>query len=810
VIISQHNAQQDFTNTQNGTNMNDITTDVPDQFLTTNEKKKDDFQHYKDTADAYISMAGFGSYYNGYDDNDAKLQLYRIYNGEKIEEHYAGFEDPYGTKDTTNPMPLNDVKPWNILRSNTDIIINEKSKRMWQYMAVNRGEDVLQSKSEEVNAKLIEAMRQEIVNIANEQGRNTGVQSKPVGDLSALKLATETKFIDKRAMRAQKIMKVALSEQNVKDKLNRIGMKHWVISGDVCTYKGIRQNGFVYEVINPLKIRFIGSKDIRYGRDMEAAVRIEYMSVSDVMKNFYDLLDKEQIDRLKSGPSSSNDVVDPTVFRVYDTYANDSKTGELIQVIHIAYRSFYKKGIITYLDEFDEEQMIEVDDTFDKKAFGYTVVEEEWEWENCVDEVYRIDGDMYAGAGRIGWLSHDKNNPRIVPLPYNCAFFSNLNTENTSLVKESYIYQFLFNVYKAKMERLISVDKGQVSIIDVAALKKYGLGQMDIDKAMYYIESQHILWVDSSADDFGKFQQWGSKLDFSQHNAIAALIQVVNQLKDELDTSMGITPQRRGEVANSAGKATTEYAIERSYVVSEGIFVDFENFEEEELNDILNVAKIVYSNMTGMYMVEGMPVYLDPSEGDIEEEDLGIYMSKASADKRKLETMRAIAQPFAQNVGKNGITPEMIASIAESDSMSEIKIAMQKADNAVKSYEQQIRNHEMEMQNQKIQAEKTAKQADQQFEAQENALDREKDVSVARIKSAGFEEETSISDINTPGIDKDAAKVRAEQNKNATESKRMNFERQKHKDEMEDKEKERKNKIQLKKMDLKNKVVGEK
>jgi len=787
--------------------MNDYTvTNVPDQLKKSTEKKAEDFQHYKDTIDAYISMSKFAEYE---DDKEDLETWYKVYNGEKIEGHYAAFEDPFGTKDTTNPLPLNDVKPWNVIRSNVDIIINEKNKRPWNYTSVIRSDDAISRRTEEMETAIKDAMRKSIVNMANKDGRNTGVPMQDVPSMESIQLQYETSYQDKRAIRAQKIMKVAISEANVREKLNREGMQHWVIGGMIKTFKGIRQNGFVYNVVNPLHLDFIGSKDYKYGRDKEAAIYRVMMPFSKIVDNFRDMLDEDQIERLSQGPSWADQPIDYTKFGLHKMNQNNN-TGALVEVVHSTWRSFQYIGIIDYLDEFDEPQKMEVDDTFDKKIFPYAIIDEKWEWRTCVDETYRIDGDIYIGMNSVPWTSHNKYNPSLVNLPYNEVKFSDLNAKNTSLVKEAYIYQFFHNIWKAKMERLISVDKGEVSIIDRALLAEQGLGQADIDKAMYFIETQHILWVDSRRDDMGKFAHWGSKMNFSQHQAVASLIQVINALREELDMSMGITPQRKGEVSNSAGKAATEYALERSYNISEGVFVDFENFEEEELNDIIDIAKRVYSSVSGMFIVDGLPIFLDPEEEDISEESLGVYMSKASKDKAKVDSLRALAQPFAQNVGKQGITPDMIKSILESDNMSEITMAMKKADMAIKAYETQQQEAARQMQQDKIEAEAADKQAERDWKTSENALDRERDIREAEIKSAGFEPETLISDIDTTGIIRDADKIRQASSKAQADREKLGFEKQKHADELKEAEKNRKHEQKLKDKDLKNKVVGEK
>lgn len=782
--------------------------EVREKLVSLKDKQKNKGQYYKDVCDSYIRMSSFNTT-KGKDDMEV---WYKVYNGEKIAAHYSAFEDPYNTAATTNPMPVGDVKPYNIIRSNLDIIINEKEKRSWDFTVTLRNADTVSMRNMQMQKEIKDNILQSFINYANSQGMQTGIKTMEVPEIQQLVSKYKTNYMDQRAIEGQKIVNIAVSEERIQSKLNRDGMKHWCIGGEICTYKGITIDDFVYEVLNPMSVDFIQSPHVKYGRDAEAAIYRVMMPTYQIVDNMRDIISEKDLKEIIDGSSNAleslNIPVDPGAMRIM--YNDAQNTGMLIgavrEVAHVVWRGYKLIGYVSYIDEFEEVQTTEVDETFDKELFQYEIIDIEWEWNTCIEECYRIDGKYYAGMGEIPYTSRKLDNTSLCPLPYNRAQFSALNSRNTSLVREAYIYQYLWNIYKAKLERIINTDHGSIAIVDKAALADWGLGNADFDKTLYYIDTLKILFIDSRRDDFGRFANWGSKIDTGQSQTILALLKVLDTLRSELDMSMGITPQRRGDVAASAGKGATEYALEKSYTVSEGIFADFEDFEEIELTDVLNIAKIAYSNNNkGMYIVDQMPVFLELEGMNIEEEELGISMSRATKDKAKLEAVRQLVQPFAQNIGQPGITPEMITNMIESDNMSQIKQYMRIADENIKAFQQQQQAQAQQ------ELEQTAQLQREEMDMlrEEKTLDREKDVLVAQIRAAGFEQETTIQDVDTSKITSEANKVREALEKNRQAREDLNFRKKQHNDTMKLKREEMASKERIEKTKLKNPVSGE-
>lgn len=781
--------------------------DIPYQMVSLAKKEEDDQQLMKDTMDAYIDLSAFKETHGRSD-----LELwYRVYNGEKIVEHYRGVEDPYGTLKSTNPLPLNDVKPWNIIRSDADIIINEKEKRPWNFQVVVKGPTTMTIIEEMQSKEYQEAMTQQYINILNANDFNTGVPTEKVQSAEQIQGKYKNSIRDERAKGGQNILKVALTEENIKHKLNRDGMKHWIIAGEVCTYKTILHNDFIYEIINPLNIDFILGPEVKYGRDGEAVVRMEMLPMSQIVTNFRDIIPEDELIELEKGASYKSDLPDSNEMHFIKRGEDNRYFGTLRRVIHCVWRSYKRVGLLTYIDEFEEEQSLEVDETFKEKEFDFTIISLEWEWWNAIMEGYKID-DEYYGIREIPWLARRADNKSIIPLPYNKVTYSDLNSPNTSIIKEAYIYQFYWNIYKAKLERLITTDKGKWAVVDKAVLAKWGLGEKDdFDKSLYLGEMTHMLFVDSRDENFNKFANWGASVDFGQHEAVSALLEVLFALRQELDQSMGITPQRKGDVKPSAGKGVTQEAIGRSYIISEGLFVDLENFEEIELNDILNIVKIVYpQSKQGMYIIDSMPITITGNE-DLAEIDLGLHVSKASKDKVRLDAVKQLVQPFAQNVGKpGGTTPEMIIQMIDSENIPEIKEAMRKADEKQKQYEQSLREHEQNLKDKEIQGEKAEEDAKRVHESSESQLDRESEERRAHIMATGFEKETTLDEIDIPAMNKNSLERYKEENKKIGEQTKISFEKQEHVDDIKEAEKDRVHEKWMKRQDLKNPVVGEK
>lgn len=149
------------------------------------------------------------------------------------------------------------------------------------------------------------------------------------------------------------------------------------------------------------------------------------------------------------------------------------------------------------------------------------------------------------------------------------------------------------------------------------------------EKLMYYVRAFSFLFFDDTRPNASAMVQGLKELDLSMSEHIVRSFELVSAIKSEYDELCGITRQRKGQVKASDGKATTEYALNTSYVTSEELFLEYEEFEQRAYTKLIELSKFAFSDgIYAQYMrPDGMKAILnilDPST--YVNSDLGVFV----------------------------------------------------------------------------------------------------------------------------------------------------------------------------------------
>jgi len=126
-------------------------------------------------------------------------------------------------------------------------------------------------------------------------------------------------------------------------------------------------------------------------------------------------------------------------------------------------------------------------------------------------------------------------------------------------------------------------------------------------------------------------------------------------------------------------------------------------------------------------MPDGTTDFLDIDSMQHMETNYGIFVSDAGKDQEKLQNIKGITQAMMQN----GARPGDIAEMLDSDSFSQIKKNLKKADRAQEQLEQAQQEAQQQQQQQQLEAEQIKFEA----EALEKEKDRQKDIEIALINA---------------------------------------------------------------------------
>lgn len=697
---------------------------IPKQRVPLSQK---DEKWKKDCVDAFINLSKFGI-----SERRAYLRsLYDYYNGVIDEEDYNYVLKPYGKTRKNFPTKL---RNYPIIKPIIDLLLGEKSKRPLEYTVTVQNADAISQKEEQLQNLLLNNIRTQFLNELIKQGQ---VQGEPQ-DVPLPKQIQEEfnrSYVDSRAIRGQYALNYIMSQQEIYDKFQK-QFFHFLIAGECYSHKGVRRNEPFYEVINPLDVDFDKDPDIDFVEDGDWAIIRKFSHASTIIDAYGEFLTDEQILELESPTHTSAEAY--LLYRAEASGADDNiYRNRLIEIVTVYWKSRKRIGFLNYIDPNTGTQEVrEVDETFKltkemKEQMGASV---EWEWVNEVWEGIRIDRRFYIKMNPLATQRTSLDNPSICKLPINGRKYSDINSQPISLVSLGIPYQLNYNIYKYRMELAIARSKDIVAQFDINMIPK----NWDMDKFMYYVEGTGIAWVDYNKEGIQLSPQHQSVLDMSI-KTISQYLTLLESIMVEWEKLSGVNRQRQGSVGMYEGKGTSQQAIVQSSHITEDIFRKFSNFEQRELQGLIDYSKVAWINgKKGMFVMPDNTL----AELDVEglghlESEYGIFVSDAGKDVEKLQAIRGFAQAAVQN----GLPMSAAISIFESDSFPQIKDKIRQAEKA---------QEELQKAQQEAQAQQTQQQLQvQQAQIESQQLDKEKDrqlqIELALIAAENDDKKNSAS-----------------------------------------------------------------
>ena len=697
---------------------------IPKQRVPLSQK---DEKWKKDCVDAFINLSKFGI-----SERRAYLRsLYDYYNGVIDEEDYNYVLKPYGKTRKNFPTKL---RNYPIIKPIIDLLLGEKSKRPLEYTVTVQNADAISQKEEQLQNLLLNNIRTQFLNALIQQGQVEGdPQEVPLP--KQVQEEFNRSYVDSRAIRGQHALNYIMNQQEIYDKFQK-QFFHFLIAGECYSHKGVRRNEPFYEVINPLDVDFDKDPDIDFVEDGDWAIIRKFSHASTIVDAYGEYLTADQILELESPTHTSAEAY--LLYRAEASGADDNiYRNRLIEIVTVYWKSRKRIGFLTYIDPNTGTQEVkEVDETFKltKEMKEQMEASLEWEWVNEAWEGIRIDRRFYIKMNPLATQRTSLDNPSICKLPINGRKYSDINSQPISLVSLGIPYQLNYNIYKYRMELAIARSKDIVAQFDINMIPK----NWDMDKFMYYVEGTGIAWVDYNKEGIQLSPQHQSVLDMSI-KTISQYLTLLESIMVEWEKLSGVNRQRQGSVGMYEGKGTSQQAIVQSSHITEDIFRKFSNFEQRELQGLIDYSKVAWINgKKGMFVMPDNTL----AELDVEglghlESEYGIFVSDAGKDVEKLQAIRGFAQAAVQN----GLPMSAAISIFESDSFPQIKDKIRQAEKA----QEELQKAQQEAQAQQSQQALQVQQA--QIESQQ--LDKEKDrqlqIELALIAAENDDKKNSAS-----------------------------------------------------------------
>ena len=690
---------------------------IPKQRIPLSQK---DEKWRKDCVDAFINLSKFGI-----SERRAYLRsLYDYYNGVIDEEDYNYVLKPYGKTRKNFPTKL---RNYPIIKPIIDLLLGEKSKRPLEYSVTIQNADAISQKEEQLQNLLLNNIRTQFLNELIKQGQVEGEQQE-VPLPKQIQEEFNRSYVDSRAIRGQYSLNYIMSQQEIYDKFQKQWF-HFLVAGECYSHKGVRRNEPFYEVINPLDVDFDKDPDIDFVEDGDWAIIRKFSHASTIIDAYGEFLSDEQILELESPTHTSAEAY--LLYRAEASGADDNiYRNRLIEIVTVYWKSRKRIGFLNYIDPNTGTQEVkEVDETFKltKEMKEQTNATLEWEWVNEVWEGIRIDRRFYIKMNPLAIQRTSMDNPSICKLPINGRKYSDINSQPISLVSLGIPYQLNYNIYKYRMELAIARSKDIIAQFDINMIPK----NWDMDKFMYFVEGTGIAWVDYNKEGIQLSPQHQSVLDMSI-KTITQYLTLLESIMVEWEKLSGVNRQRQGSMGTYEGKGTSQQAIIQSSHITEDLFRKFSNFEQRELQGLIDYSKVAWINGK-----KGMFVMPDNTLAELEvdglghlETEYGIFVSDAGKDVEKLQAIRGFAQAAVQN----GLPMSAAISIFESDSFPQIKDKIRQAEKAQEELnkaqqeaQQQQQQQQMQIQQQQLQLQQVDKEKDRQLQIELALINAEND-----------------------------------------------------------------------------------
>ncbi|NCD00104.1 MAG: hypothetical protein EOL95_10440 [Bacteroidia bacterium] len=378
-------------------------------------------------------------------------------------------------------------------------------------------------------------------------------------------------------------------------------------------------------------------------------------------------------------------------------------------------------------------------------------------------------------------------------LPVEGAIFSERNSKSRSLVDKTKPYQIGYNLVNNQIADILIDEIGTVVLLDQNVLPQHSMeedwGKNNYAKAFVAMKNFQMLPVDSSLSNTESplsFQHYQT-LNLEQTNRLLSRVQLANYFRQQCFESVGISQQRTGNITSQETATGVEQAINMSYAQTEMYFI---NHSEELMPKIhqmrTDLAQYYHSKNPSIklqYMTSNEErVNFEMNGTSLLSRELNVYITTRINQRALLENIRNLA---IQN-NTAGASIYDLGNILKSDSLAEMDHVMKSIEEKTNAIRQQEYQHQQQLEQTRIEAEERQAMMEAEFEASENALDRETNIKIAEIRAAGMGAMVDLNDNqqndyldNLEYLDKREATKAKQDFENRKENNKLNLEQKK-------------------------------
>lgn len=587
--------------------------------------------------------------------------------------------------------------------NNPDIVINKNAK-----LKEKIGELAQQAFQQEFEKAYQQAIQQ-----AQQQGQdpNTINPQDSMPDPEQFIKEFNEKYIDDESKQGQDMLDYirSITQDNI---IYLSAFFNFVSLGECFSYCDVRGSNIVKENVPVLEAYPIPNGNY-FVEDHDMFARkmmLSYQQIMDMFEDNLDDKDKAFLETYYSRQSAHGGITRLTYNQYFETYPDvcekfnkeerelfkhdpinvyDVNTN-LYEVWHVVWRGEAKRGILTYINELGLTTTRVVDEgyTLNKEAGDISI---EWTYEPQVYEGYRI-GTRYTAIYPIKTRPIAFN--RGGKLPYNGIMEVLPMMGKFSIIKLITPYQIMRNIFAYHREMVIAKNKMLILLLPESLIAS------NTEDKIYKMASDGVLLVDDTEDANSQKMANIRLLNANLGSYITELTNLMEATKLEAREMVDMNVQRYGDIAQSAGAATTQEAITRSSMGMVILVQMFDEFRKADYNRDLDYCKLAYiDGLDTSYWNElGQKKYISLDVDTFINSD---YSTTVRNDSKELDKVQQLRQ-WAFSAAQNGDLDMALAAIT-GDNVSQIKATVQKFTELKRQHEEQMQQTEQMLKQEEIQ-----------------------------------------------------------------------------------------------------------
>lgn len=674
--------------------------------------------------------------------------------------------DPFNQEDGFPASPQN----FNIIKPKIDLLIGEESKRPFNFKIARTSQSAVSDMQEKMKSMVMDyVMAKVMAGMSPEEAEKyqAMLQSGEIMPPEEIAKFMSKDYKDVAESSAYHALSYLKEKLNIPHQFNK-GFSDLLKGAKEVFYVGINNGDPFMERVDPRYFNHDHSPDIEFIEDGDWACRKMRMSYTEVYDRLYDKMTEEQLDRLmeisgqepnagrygKDAPAM--DYTHITMKTVGSSHDETFLDSNIVDMWHVAWKSYKKIGFLTYQDENGQIQETVVSEDYMKTGME---IDLEWRWVIEVWEGYRIGEDLYVGIQPIEYQHISADNPNSQKLPY----FGVIYNDNKSLVSIMKPLQYMYIIIWYRLELALARDKGKVITMDITQIPK----SMNIDPAkwMHYLSAIGVNFVNPYEDGWdipgregGKASQFNqiAALDLTMANVIGQYIEIMSKIEDMISEISGVSRQRQGSISSNELVGNVERSVIQSSHITESIFWLHNQCKRNVLRGLLNTAKEAWrdSNKTNLQYIlnDATRTFLTLADNFFYE-DFDIFVSDSTKDMYNLDMIKNLYQPAMQN----GATLLDIANIMTLENVTEIKSALKDIEDRRMQMQKEMEEAEAQrqqqlvaMQNEIKQQEIAVRQQEMELEKYKIDSDNQTRITVAQLGAYKFQENLDADNNGIP------------------------------------------------------------